>query len=337
MTVMACGDSPQPTYGGDFELLPRAVLGNASDGIVDYNVVIVPWQDGFAVSHASSRSQVQLFGGDGAFRGMLGTEGQGPNEFLRIRGLAKTPNDNLVVLDSGNGRVAWLTPTAEVARTAPIEWRGRPFVGGVDVFENGDLLINGGARGAELESVLFRWDGERTLWSLPETQPAFQDVLRESAIDRDGSVWMVRARHRLEIHHVSPDGVILKSFRPARPWFDDWREQAPAEPGADAHSGFWGPMAWVRDVFVQDDELWVLGTTGDARWRESRSGERQDVGLFMDSILDVYDKHSGELIAHGRFDLESEYLIAFLGPGQVVGRRVGELLDHLVVREIRRR
>jgi hypothetical protein len=59
--------------------------------------------------------------------------------------------------------------------------------------------------------------------------------------------------------------------------------------------------------------------------------------LFRDSVIDVYDKHTGELIASGQFDLPREYLIGFLGEGKVVGRHAGELLDHLVVREIGRR
>lgn len=334
---VSCSEGPSRSRAGDFELTPLVILGDSADGIIDQNVTIAEWRGQYAVSHMSSPAQVQLFDSEGHFLKVIGQEGQGPQEFRSIRALLAAPSGELVVVDGGNGRVARLSADGEVLETFPIDWRGRPFIGGFDLFPNGDLLVNGMARGAGSDSHILRWDWEEPIWSITEPESIGEDGLREAAIDDDGSVWVVRARHEFRIEHYSPSGALLKTFRPSRPWFDDWKEQEPEVPGTDAHSGFWGPMAWVRDVAVQGDELWVLAVTGDPRWREARSSGGIDMGLFGDSVIDVYDKHTGELIASGQFDLPREYLIAFLGKGKVVGHHAGELLDHLVVREIGRR
>ena len=332
--VWSCGAGPSAIASGGIRLEPALVIGDADEGIIDGNVTVAEWRRGYAVSHRTSPAGILLFDSTGAFERVLGSEGQGPEEFRSIRALMSTDGGELVVVDGGNSRVVRLSPEGTVLGSAPIQWRGRPFVGGYDLYPNGDLLVNGRARGLADPSWILRWNPDHVVWSLPEVEPIEEDGLREAAVDSDESIWVVTARHRLRIDHISPQGEVIESWSPVRPWFEEWREQEPLTPGTDAHSGFWGPMAWVRDVRVDGDELWLLAITGDDRWRESRSANGIDMGLFSNSVIDVYDKRTGELVTSAEFDLPDEYLIGFLGGDRVVSFRSDELLNHLVVRRI---
>jgi len=92
----------------------------------------------------------------------------------------------------------------------------------------------------------------------------------------------------------------------------------------------------VRDVKVTDDEVILLATTGDSRWREARDDDWLDMGVFTNSVIDVYSKSTGELLASAEFNLDGEFLFHLLDDRRVVGRRSTPTLDHLVVWELTR-
>lgn len=332
--LWGCGDDPDVISAGGFTLEPLLVIGDAGEGIIDQGVTLAEWRGGYAISHRSSPAQIQFFDDEGRFVEVLGSEGEGPREFKSIRALLNGPDGELIVVDVGNGRVTRLDRGGAVIASARVQWSPRPFIGGVEVFPDGDLLVNGRTRSSTDQAWVHRWSMGEVLWSLPEQDPIQEDGLREAAIDSDSSVWVVTARHRFRVDHLSPSGAVIDTWSPQRPWFENWREQEPMTPGADPHSGFWGPVAWIRDVRVEADELWVLAMTGDPRWRESRLPDRVDMGLFSNSVIDVYNKHTGELVASAEFDLPGEYLLGFLSEARVLGFRSGDLLNHLVVRRL---
>jgi hypothetical protein len=242
-----------------------------------------------------------------------------------------SPDGSLLVVDAGNARISDVSPDFTVTTRSRIEWRGRPFTGGYELLPNGDLLVNGSRRASGETSYVMRWTGSEIAWTLAEREELQEDGLREAAVDADGSVFVVRARHQLRIEHVSPEGEVIATFHPNRPWFDDWREQINEGGNGDGHSGVFGPMAWVYDVEIRGSELWVLGQTGDDRWRRAREGGTLDLGLYTDAVIDVYDKNTGQLVRSARFDVPKQIFVRLLPDDRILAYESGSLLNYLVI------
>jgi hypothetical protein len=327
----ACGETESVAGDGGMELTPLLRIGDAEDGLIDTNLVFAEWQGFFAVSHISEPDQIQLFDSTGTFVRTVGRPGQGPGEFRSIRAMLPTAEGGLLVVDRGNARVSLISPDFAVEDVSRIDWSGRPYIGGYALLEGKDLLVNGFRRGSDVTSYVLRWSGDDIAWSLEEKEELLEDGIREFAVDEDGTIFVVRARHQFRIERVSPEGEVLEAIYPQRPWFDDWREQTNEGGTGDGHSGIWGPMAWIHDVAIRGDELWILGQTGDSRWREARTDGVFDFGLFTDGIVDVFDKRSGELLRSARFDVPGQLLLRFLTGDRILGYESGPLLNHLVV------
>lgn len=65
----------------------------------------------------SSRSAPRLFDEKGQFQRTLGRVGAGPNEYSWVEDIFWTPEDSMVIVDSGNQRATVLAPSGEVVRT----------------------------------------------------------------------------------------------------------------------------------------------------------------------------------------------------------------------------
>ena len=329
LALASCGSDPDPVVSGEFQFTPLTVIGDTGDGVVDALAIVAEWNGMYAVSHQSSQAQIQLFDLDGQYLRTIGQEGQGPEEFRSIRDLITTPAGDLLVIDGANARIARLSPDEEVVETYPIPWRPRWSVGGVDLFPDGSLLVNGFALGAGPDAFLHRWNWGEVIWSVRERDPIPNDNgAREAAIDQDGSIWAVRSRGRFRIDHYSAEGDLLASFSPQRDWFDDWQPEPPPQRSVERRERA-QPTAWVRDVLVKGSELWVLALTGNPRWWDA--GPKARVLRYTDSVIDIYDTKTGELLSEARFHMPGQVLTTFLSDGRVLGFKIDDPVDYLVI------
>lgn len=83
------------------------------------NAVRLP-DGGIAVANAGT-NEVRLFGVDGAFRAVMGREGQGPGEFQRLTSVRRYRGDSLVAFDYWSRRITVLSSTGELARVASLQ------------------------------------------------------------------------------------------------------------------------------------------------------------------------------------------------------------------------
>lgn len=73
------------------------------------------------------------------------------------------------------------------------------------------------------------------------------------------------------------------------------------------------------------------GTSGGAKpW----STDDSTLGRYCDTVIEVYDKESGELLRWATFDLAEDLLGRFLGADRLVAYRSGDLLSQVVIYEI---
>ncbi|MDX1394730.1 MAG: hypothetical protein R3195_10065 [Gemmatimonadota bacterium] len=92
--------------GEPHEFFGVAAARRLSDGVI-------------AVSDAGS-SSIRFYGPDGALIRSIGREGEGPGEFLAVRGLERTAGDTLGVFDFRNRRLALIPPGGETVDPLPL-------------------------------------------------------------------------------------------------------------------------------------------------------------------------------------------------------------------------
>ncbi len=128
-------------------------------------------------------------------------------------------------------------------------------------------------------------------------------------------IWVARMHDRYELTLLSVEnGRPLRGFRPRRAWFEHYR--IPPHRDVDG-AGLLRPTSAIWDVWSNDGELWVLGATLDPEWETTEEQGYVNVGRYLDSVLDVFDAASGELIASRVIDLPNGFFEGFLPDGRV--------------------
>ena len=81
-------------------------------------------RDGRVVVVDAGSAQVRWYGSSGDYRSSVGRQGEGPGEFRDPRSGILAPGDTLILHDSRNRRLTWLSPAEAIAREEPLPGSG---------------------------------------------------------------------------------------------------------------------------------------------------------------------------------------------------------------------
>lgn len=261
------------------------------------------------VGHVGSGT-LSVYSAAGTFSRTVGRRGQGPGEFQSILALKLGRNDTLHVFDAGNGRRSVYTPDFRLVRTTRLP---NSFVRNQVVLLGGDrVVVNATIRtqervglplhlvDADLGIVRSFGSPERTA-IVRRSSTADSRVLVPSA---SGALWSAELpRYRIERWSESGRLELLLEKQ------TDWPASAPPDGSPDEFK----PRPEVRALW--DDgvgRLWVFVLVADANWRGgleplTRDGvtigfQVGDPGRLFDTIVDVIDTSTGQLVASRRLD-----------------------------------
>lgn len=253
---------------------------------------------------AERQGELLEFGADGAFVRRIGRPGRGPGDFGAILALAAGPADSMYVMDAGNRRLVVLDGDLEIARFGRL-----PVVGGwFGVLDDGSVVIltavpRGSDASRDRLTVL-----DRTLQTvrtfLPGPIPTFPAEIRAAqrriGVAPDGRIVVSHVdRYELEVWRADGSGgrVLLRS----PPWFQTGGTEV------DRASRSAGPPAAILAEAPRIDAAGRLWTVV----RIAASPAPAATGDDVDSVVEVIDPDSGELIASARVDAD----LRLIAPG----------------------
>ncbi len=243
-----------------------------------------------------------VYGDDGTFFGVLGAAGEAPEQFREPLFVRFGPGDSLYVFD-GAQRVLIFGPDRRYGRTVPlpvVPWDAVVLADGRMVvasssFDHPLPLLLVGPDGATLREI---GAGD----SVARTMPSPRAV----ALAPDGTYWTVLMTGRWRVEHWDTTGALLGVIERAPTWYPPYRREL----GGVASQA---PQPTLQDAwFDAAGRLWVLGKAVDAKWEEGIGTTTSDAGVEVttidepdrvsDTVLEVIDPTTGELVATGRFD-----------------------------------
>lgn len=295
---------------------PVVLLGDEEQGIVGPNFVIERDSLGrYLVAFAGNPARIQVFDSDGAHLQTVGRRGQGPGEYISVSALAMI-DGRLHVFDSPARRRTVLDSAFTVLRTARIP--GQPI--SLAAFARDTLVVNTSIRTRDLAGYplhVLAPDGEvvRSMGYVEGYRVDFRTSdMRQLARAADDEFW---AAHTTEyvIERWGLDGARRAVIELVTDWFDGYTGNCctfdPEVP----------PKPRLKSIEVDSNGwVWVISSVSDPEWHEALvDGETgpgsfwvDDWNGFYDSVVDVIDPGSNELIASGRFD---EYFTRWIEPG----------------------
>lgn len=330
-------DRPRCRFFCGISIENVAYLGDSQNAVIDGGIVAEQLKNGdFWVTHRSAGHEVIRFNGSGEYLGTFGTFGQGPEEYLRIGGIV-ADGENVWIVDDGNQRLSVLDSLgASISRrparfqTSTRQLRRHP---------DGDLVFSGSVRSPDRVGYsLHKWDPDNGsfAWSgAPVDGPITGSAATVAvAVADDGTIYAAPYLDTYTITHFGRDGEVISTVSPNRKWHSDWQVE-PDQGEPDGRPRPARPTARIFALHVIEDRLVVLGATGDSDWPSSRPSGYLDGGRLYDSVVDVYDRHTLELIASRTWDLEREFLVGFTATGLIYSWRTGEAFDHVGIWRIK--
>lgn len=234
-------ENSRPAWGNSsrWHIDPAPLLDLASSGAGNQHVFdqvrgVVRLSDGsIAVANGGSH-ELRFYSPDGNFRAALGREGEGPGEFLNMRGVSLTASDTLLVLDYG-GRMTVLGPNGVLARVVrlpgyavSVHALGDSEV--VVVFGYASVVEHQGSRGMiRRPNALWRYDiGGTRLDSIGRTA-GYEEYMfaveggpsgaatpifgRSAHVATHGDAIFRGNGTAMQIEELSPSGQLLRIFR----------------------------------------------------------------------------------------------------------------------------
>lgn len=302
-----------------------ARLGTADGpGMIEADRVEVrpdPTTPGYLAFHFGQHA-VKLFRADGTFVKSIGREGRGPGEIGRIRDVARSGTD-LIVID-GTGKSLVLDSTGAVLyenRLSILDGRIRVIGGDSVVMASMDrrprfvgfpLHLIDVATGSVLRHI-----GGGGDWSVRE--PFSTSVILGHSSGR--SSWWARP-NRLKLEELDLTGDLLRVVEGELEWFPALL-RPPPERGP--------PPTLLIDFAVTPDQfLFLLTNIADRRWRtvlgsgqsEFYITRQEELDRYFDSRIDVFDLASRTYVGSRTWD--SAAVVLGLRP-DTVGVFVGTL------------
>lgn len=238
-----------------------------------------------------------VYDDSGRFIGTLGTLGDGRADFVDPLFARLGPGDSIWVFD-GTRRAQVFSPEREHVRTVPLPVAPWDAV----VLRGGRIALTPALFGQPLPFWVLDADGMviRRVGTDDSQVPTPRRIIAGS----DGTVWLLAMTHQFHLQQWDLYGNQLKEITAAPSWFQAYDEMQ----GPDAASGR-APQAAVQDGWVDTDgRIWIVGKVADPNWREGLgesvggSASITDGDKVYDTVVEVRDGESGEVIAESRFD-----------------------------------
>lgn len=278
-----------------------ATLGKIEDQISPswFSHVAVDQSGNFYVGPTYSPGEVAVYGPSGVLVRTLGREGEGPGEFTGIRVLRITGGDTLHVFS--NGRHTVLSIAGEVIDTSPFRVASRQ----VFILGDGRILANASVRTTDrigLPAHILGADGLPSFSFGNDSQTPQGDILpgtHRSAWPSGGNdVWVTTlGDYRLELWDTA--GVHLQTLVRDAPWFRPWQRRIAGEP--------FRARPPTKIISVHQDKrglLWVFSRVPDREWQPGF--DPPAYAQVYDTVIEVVDPTSGELIISQRFDAPNQ-------------------------------
>lgn len=255
----------------------------------------------------SGRPALALLDSTGRAIRSVGGVGDGPGEFRLPTVLARFRGDSIWVYDRGQRRVSVLSADYHFVRSFSMPYSVDGLVGRDD----GTMFMNGivpTREKAGLPIHAISPEGE-ILRSFGDQEPEFRarnpNFQRRLLVWAKGRLISLPALREYRIEEWSAEGTLLRVLLRKASWFEKYDSLTgltPSEPPKPNIAG-----AWVDQVGL----LWVFVRVPSTEWREqvgeARIVERRRVHLVRntelleDTIVDVFDLTSAQLIASNRF------------------------------------
>lgn len=252
-----------------------------------------------------------LYDDTGAYLGRLGSEGEGPGQFLDTEA-AFVRHDSLFVLDARQGRLQVFDEELEPVRSI---LGIAPFFLAVPLGD-GRFVTNNLAPG-RLPMTLYGPEGREIVsfgGSATDEEPRYAHLHRPRvlATSSSGGIWSLRSFMEPRAREWSPEGELLRDLPLELSWYEpytSYRDPSPALRPAPILTGAW------EDA---DGRLWIVGVGADEGWAEglgeARAGEGgvplypiEDPHGYYDTFVSVVDPELGGAVVRQR-RLEAAYM-----------------------------
>jgi len=307
-TVIEIRDPPTCDFCTITMELELAIGGSEAPGVGPIFNLARDTRGRWLVNSSVTRGEVGVYGANGDYLRTVGRFGQGPGEFRALRQIIPF-GDSISMFDLGNTRETVFDEVFQVIRTNPLPYSffsvlflddstrvfnfsshtpekvGHPLHI-VDV--NGEI-----SRSFGYEGGVYRRDFAISTWR----------VLNKSG---QGAFWAGRFNEYV-IEKWTQRGEKVVQIERLPSWFKPYQTEEPLSLSK-------APNPFMMGVW-EDPEglLWTAVIVPDPKWRDALSrspGGELRVGShhgFLDTIVEVMDPTSGNLIASQRFDLFFEH------------------------------
>ena len=268
--------------------------------------------DGRYLTTPIGDSELAVFNADGEFERTVGQAGQGPGEFLDIRGVGVAPGDMVYVLQVPALLTRLTTDLRYIDRINP-HLAATPQ--GWTIMPDGDVAfvsvpVGTGTR-ADRVSIIDKTGEVRTSFARAPRAYNLEDYNETvgflSPSLRYGGLWFAKL-NRYALHLFVDERATRTLVRDAE-WFEPWQ-------GPLAGEGLTEPKrSSIAGIAERTDGLvMVVVTVSDANWEQNRPDivrGRLDHGvdpnrlprrLMFDTIVEVIDPDTGELVGVARSD-----------------------------------
>ncbi|MEX2610821.1 MAG: hypothetical protein WEA24_12810 [Gemmatimonadota bacterium] len=273
-----------------------ATLGRADDpaGFAP-NVEVARSPDGrFYVSSATFNGQIWVYDSSGQLEARIGREGEAPGEY-RGQLILRFRADTLVVLGFSPPRLTLLDPAGSVARLVTL--RGRAF--DVAARSRDFVLVETAPDAETIRLKLLSNDGadERVLDSGLALDQRSGAWYRHSLAVTPGDTVVALARNEYALAAFDGVGNVVQQLRGERDW--------PSGPVRSGRRDLRTERAALQMTGVQTAggvHLRVWAATADRAWRARRPDEDYTASDVYDTVVEVIDLRTGELVARSWFD-----------------------------------
>jgi 6-bladed beta-propeller protein len=288
------------------------------------NAQLALMSDGRYLTTPISAYEIAVFGADGKYERTVGRYGEGPSEFTDIRSIGVARGDIVYVLQ-GISQLTLLGPDLrEIDRASP---QTPAPAQGWAIMPNGEIAFVTVALGTETPAdrvSVIALDG-RLRTTFAQAPRAYRNrnedynetVGRLSPSLRYDGVWFAKwNRYAL---HLFVDGRATKTLVRHADWFESWQGPPAGMEGLTVPK-----RSTIEAIKERPDGLvTIVATVTDANWVQNRPEiargrtGNHDIAtgtlprrLMWDSVVEVIDPETDELVGHARSD---DYLRAPVG------------------------
>ncbi|MFW6089966.1 MAG: 6-bladed beta-propeller [Gemmatimonadota bacterium] len=202
-----------------------------------------------------------IYDSTGAYAGRLGSEGEGPGEFVRPRGVV-AGNDSVYVFDAATGKLQVFDGDLSFARavSGPVRFNMAVMVGGGRFVANTlppgrPPLALYGPGGTELASF-----GDTVSGADPGT--AYLHRPRVLARARSGGVWSAKQFFDPILRRWSRDGELVEEIPLSLSWYEPYETIENLNPDRR-------PWSTINGIWEDESgRVWIVGLSADDDWAE---------------------------------------------------------------------